>query len=311
MNKTVSIKEFIELFDFAVEKHINTNDPIPKMSKHNLSKIDSCLASPFMTFDGKDLYPTIYDKASMLMYLIIKNHPLENGNKRMAAISTLFFLDKNGIELTLSNDDIYDLTKYVASSDANDKDEVLIHIKEKLTKTNNTMLKYEELLQEEVVNKADLPKEIKQKIQGLNLTISVATKDPKNQSKQDNVTRGDLEICDMIQNWIEKDLPAPPPPTPAETPAEKEARETAEAKAKEDNDKAKADSDKAAAEQETANKVTAMQNEIVTIMNASASRTIEKSQLTNILGRGPADKETIGTLKLSKMYLTTRYKAIV
>jgi len=180
------------------------------------------------------------------------------------------------------------------------------------------MLNYEQLLKDESKSKADLPKEIKQKINGMNLPLSNLAKDPDNKSRQETVTRLDVAICDLIQSWIEADLPDAPQ---AETAEEKQAREKAEAdaqkqkaddEAKADAEKEKADAEKAKSDAELAesNRVTAMQNEIVTILNASGSRTIEKASLTNILGRGPADKETIGTLRLAKIYLTTRYKAI-
>ena len=49
----------------------------------------------YQTFDGKDCYPSLEEKAATLLYLITKNHSFSDGNKRIAASCFLYFLDKN------------------------------------------------------------------------------------------------------------------------------------------------------------------------------------------------------------------------
>ena len=49
---------------------------------HDLGALDSALAQPRMTFGGKELYPTIIEKASALGFSLIKNHPFVDGNRR-------------------------------------------------------------------------------------------------------------------------------------------------------------------------------------------------------------------------------------
>lgn len=49
------------------------------------------------TFDGEELYPSAEEKAAHLLYFIIKDHPLSDGNKRVAVLLFLLFLDRNGI----------------------------------------------------------------------------------------------------------------------------------------------------------------------------------------------------------------------
>ena len=51
----------------------------------------------YQTFDGQDCYPTIEEKAAMLLYFITKNHSFSDGNKRIAACCFLYFLDKNNL----------------------------------------------------------------------------------------------------------------------------------------------------------------------------------------------------------------------
>ncbi|MFM8794503.1 MAG: type II toxin-antitoxin system death-on-curing family toxin [Acidimicrobiales bacterium] len=60
--------------------------------------VDSALHSPQATFDGVDLIPTIQEKAATLCRHMCLNHPFPDGNKRMAWIVTVLFLELNGFE---------------------------------------------------------------------------------------------------------------------------------------------------------------------------------------------------------------------
>ncbi len=57
----------------------------------------SSIGTIYQTFDGKELYPSIEEKAAMLLYLVVKNHSFSDGNKRIAAFLFLWFLSGNGI----------------------------------------------------------------------------------------------------------------------------------------------------------------------------------------------------------------------
>ena len=65
------------------------------LEKDDLLK--SSIANIYQTFDKRELYPSTEEKAAMLLYSIIKNHPFVDGNKRVASILFLFFLEKNGL----------------------------------------------------------------------------------------------------------------------------------------------------------------------------------------------------------------------
>lgn len=54
-----------------------------------------CLESIYQTFNGEDLYPSIEEKASHLLYFLIKNHPFNDGNKRIGAFIFIWFLENN------------------------------------------------------------------------------------------------------------------------------------------------------------------------------------------------------------------------
>ena len=58
---------------------------------------ESSVNQIYQTFDGTELYPTLEEKAAMLLYLIVKNHSFADGNKRIGASCFLYFMNKNGI----------------------------------------------------------------------------------------------------------------------------------------------------------------------------------------------------------------------
>lgn len=127
MNKPVSIGEFKEALSEEIEFYKNSNNPIPELNDTSLSKIEAYLAMPFQTGFGTELYPSVYDKAAILMYLICKGHSLSNGNKRMSLVTMLLFLQKNNVAIPYF--DAYNLAVTVAKSESSQKDEMLILIK--------------------------------------------------------------------------------------------------------------------------------------------------------------------------------------
>jgi len=88
----------------------------------------SSINTIYQTFDGNDLYPSIEEKAAMLLYLVTKNHSFSDGNKRIAAALFLWFLEKNGIlykpngSRLIENNTLVALTLMIASSRAEEKD---------------------------------------------------------------------------------------------------------------------------------------------------------------------------------------------
>ncbi|MBG9377585.1 Fic family protein [Panacibacter sp. DH6] len=93
---SISFGEFIQLLKMAQEYHAEKDEPIPEISQEHIPKIESCLNTPFGVCFGEELYRGFINKASMLFYLIIANHALGNGNKRMAIFTLQYFCVKNG-----------------------------------------------------------------------------------------------------------------------------------------------------------------------------------------------------------------------
>ncbi len=79
--------------------------------------LESALETPFQSFDGIELYPTIQAKAARLGYGLIKNHSMVDGNKRIGTHAMLVFLALNGIELTYTQKELYETILDVAAGE--------------------------------------------------------------------------------------------------------------------------------------------------------------------------------------------------
>ena len=87
--------------------------------------LESAVESPFQSFDGEELYPTIQAKAARLGYGLIKNHCMVDGNKRIGTHAMLVFLAVNGIELSYTQKELYEEILSVASDNLGYED--LLH----------------------------------------------------------------------------------------------------------------------------------------------------------------------------------------
>lgn len=114
-------------FRFA-KQHLSFDEPIPDFSTRFPNILESCLAVPFQKFDGRDVYSGLIAKAGMLFYLMIKNHPFQNGNKRIAITTLLVLFYKNGKWIKVDERELYNFAVWVAQSPAKLKDGVIIAI---------------------------------------------------------------------------------------------------------------------------------------------------------------------------------------
>jgi death-on-curing protein len=106
----LTIEEIFAIHDRAIREYGGS----PELM--NLGHLESTLAAPRQTMFGEELYPDVLSKAAILFYLLIKNHPFLDGNKRMAFLTLMRFLDINGYSLSATNDKLYQFTIDVASS---------------------------------------------------------------------------------------------------------------------------------------------------------------------------------------------------
>ena len=85
----------------------------PGVRDENL--LASAVNTPFQTFMGNDLYPSLYDKVAQLCYGIANNHPFTDGNKRTALHSMYVYLIINGFDITATQQDVENMIIDVAS----------------------------------------------------------------------------------------------------------------------------------------------------------------------------------------------------
>ena len=88
----------------------------------------SSIGQIYQSFGGEELYPSVEEKAAMLLYLVVKNHSFSDGNKRIAAMLFLWFMEKNGILYSadghkrIADNTLVALTLMIAESRTEEKD---------------------------------------------------------------------------------------------------------------------------------------------------------------------------------------------
>ena len=98
------------------------------LGKERGHALDGIVGAIYQSFGGEDLYPTVEEKAANLLYLVVKDHPLADGNKRSAATLFVTFLARNGVlegadgQPRVSNSALAALTLMVAMSDPKEKE---------------------------------------------------------------------------------------------------------------------------------------------------------------------------------------------
>ncbi len=97
--KFLTIFEIMELHDRLIQESGGTT------GIRDFGALESALAQPETTFGGKDLYPTLIEKAGALAYSLCMNHPFVDGNKRISHAAMEVFLVLNGFEIDASIDE--------------------------------------------------------------------------------------------------------------------------------------------------------------------------------------------------------------
>lgn len=136
--KYPSMAEYMELVG-QMRKEFNSD----VFGKEKDNGFDSSVNQIRQGFGEQDVYPSIEEKAAMLLYLVVKNHAFVDGNKRIAAACFLLFLERNGLlynntgQTVISNEALASLTLFVAAS----KSEEMETVKKLLISVLNRNLK--------------------------------------------------------------------------------------------------------------------------------------------------------------------------
>lgn len=103
----------------------------------------SSIGQIYQTFGGEELYPSVEEKAAMLLYLVTKNHSFSDGNKRIAATLFLWFLNNNGIlyrqdgSKRIADNTLVALTLMIAESKTEEKDVMVKVVVNLINQRNN------------------------------------------------------------------------------------------------------------------------------------------------------------------------------
>ena len=131
IERTTSENKFYATYENAMETIHNLRKKFGGSWLFGNEKDDSFKSSIgqiYQTFDGIDLYPSVEEKAAMLLYLVTKNHSFSDGNKRIAATLFLWFMQNNSIlynsdgSKRISNGALVALTLMIAESRPEEKD---------------------------------------------------------------------------------------------------------------------------------------------------------------------------------------------
>ena len=145
ISKTTSKETFHATYENAM-KEINVLKEkfgySPLFGNEKDDSFKSSIGQIYQTFDGVDLYPSVEEKAAMLLYLVTKNHSFSDGNKRIAATLFLWFMNNNGIlyredgTKRIADSTLVALTLMIAESRTQEKD-VMVKVVVNLINKNN------------------------------------------------------------------------------------------------------------------------------------------------------------------------------
>jgi prophage maintenance system killer protein len=145
VKETTPEEKFHATYDNAMEAIHALRDKFGGSKLFGNEKDDSfksSIAQIYQTFGGEELYPSVEEKAAMLLYLVTKNHSFSDGNKRIAATLFLWFLNNNGIlyredgTKRLADNTLVALTLMIAESRTEEKD-VMVKVVVNLINKNN------------------------------------------------------------------------------------------------------------------------------------------------------------------------------
>ena len=131
IDKTTKVAAFHATYENAMEQIQCLRDKFGASVLFGNEKDDSFKSSIgqiYQTFDGEELYPSVEEKAAMLLYLVTKNHSFSDGNKRIAATLFLWFLNNNKIlynsdgSKRIADSTLVALTLMIAESKTKEKD---------------------------------------------------------------------------------------------------------------------------------------------------------------------------------------------
>lgn len=134
IDKTTNKEQFIATYEnamAAIDELRENSGAVLFFGNEKDQSFKSSIGAIYQTFGGQDLYPSVEEKAAMLLYLVTKNHSFSDGNKRIAAFLFLWFMERNGIlynpdgSKRIGNNTLVALTLMIAESRTEEMDTMM------------------------------------------------------------------------------------------------------------------------------------------------------------------------------------------
>lgn len=133
----LSIDDFRIIFDQLASAQQEYSDDLPPFNTRYIGKLESIISQVQSTYFGKELYTGFVAKAAIFFYLINKDHPFVNGNKRISVVALYEFIERNVSELYISEEalsnDLFEMAIKTAGSLPDDMDKIINYLQEKIS----------------------------------------------------------------------------------------------------------------------------------------------------------------------------------
>ena len=132
--KPITVTEIKYIAHKLASETMAWDERIPEFDTRFPNVLESCITVQFQKYEKKLLYKGLAGKCAILFYLLIKNHPFQNGNKRIAVTTLLVFLYINNKWLEVDKTILYNTALWVARSPAEAKDEMISYMEKFINK---------------------------------------------------------------------------------------------------------------------------------------------------------------------------------
>jgi len=132
----LSIDDFRIIFEQLISAQQEYSEDLPPFDTRYPDRLESIISQVQATYFGEELYKDFKTKAAILFYLINKDHPFVNGNKRISVVALYEFIERNVSELYISeqglSNDLYEMAIKTAGSLPENMEEILNYLKDKI-----------------------------------------------------------------------------------------------------------------------------------------------------------------------------------
>lgn len=107
---------------------------LPRNGRELADELESIVSAVHQTFGGEDLYPSVVDKATQLLCKVVREHPLIDGNKRMATLLFRWFLGQHNLTLLMGELEQVELVIFITETSSEDDSKVFAGVGSEIEK---------------------------------------------------------------------------------------------------------------------------------------------------------------------------------